>query len=292
MAKVYLHNSGHKEFIRDKWVEFAALMANDENGLSVITLPAEEMHDLHLFVENGLIEWEVSETGTYYIKKGKIVCFETVPKFFRTIRNNLTNATVEQTEIGAYLRQNYNAIMGGSTKVFPVDAINLDYDGNLSKNRVPIAEVVNLVFEYQAKHSKSFSLFLTWPQTENEDEDAYKNLLRQTITENLGDPRAVPFKELYEAGHPAVDDLHYDKLSVIGISKVIIQKASRHKFNLHKNEFYIYGEEGRRQMYSILLNFDFQAETPEHTVYTACIAKSLDEINDLRQADAAVAEEA
>jgi len=286
MAEPYLHNSKHKEFIRDKWVEFASLMAVEKDGLKIITFPAEEMHDLRLFAEKGLISWEETETGAFYITKGKIVCFETVAKYFRTIRTNLTNATVEQTEIGSYLRQNYNAIMGGSEKVFPVDVVNLDYDGNIARSKVPIAEVINLVFEYQAKHRRSFSLFLTWPFTEDDDPEPYKEMLKQTIANNLEDPRAVSFKDLYEAHHPTVEELDYNKLSVIGVSKVIIQKASRHQFNLHKNEFYVYGEQDRRQMFSILLNFDYQGDIAEHALYTNCVAKTLVDVIDLRDAAA------
>jgi hypothetical protein len=123
---------------------------------------------------------------------------------------------------------------------------------------------------------------MTWPHTEAEDEIRYKDLLKQTIGNNLNDPRAVSFKSLYEASHPEVNNLDYDRLSVIGLSKIIIQKAAHHKYNLHKNEFYIYGEEGRRKMFSMLLNFDFQQETADHAIYSNCVSKSLIEIINLR----------
>ena len=292
MAQPYLHNSTHKEYIREKWVEFASLIVDPDKGLSVITFPAEEMHDLRLFVEKGLISWTETETGSFYITKGKIVCFEKITKYYLTLRKSLTNATVESLEIGRYLRQKYHAIMGGDQAIFPVDVVNLDYDGNISKSWVPIDEIINLVFEFQALHRKDFSLFLTWPYTENEDEGRYKDLLKQVIGDNLGDPRAVSFKEIYEADFPAVDELDYNNLSIIGISKVIIQKAARHRYNLHKNEFFIYGEENRRPMFSILLNFDFQTDTPEHTIYTNCVTKSLEDINYLRNPAAQVVAEA
>lgn len=284
MADIYLHNSVHKEFIRDKWVEFSTDMLNNESGLSIITFPAEEMHDLHLFAEKGLIEWTLTETGAYSITKGKVVCFEKVSKYFVALNNKLSNAILESNEFGSYLRNKYEGIMKGSTKIFPVDVINLDYDANISKSKVPIDEIIKLIFEYQALHKKNFSLFLTWPETEAEDESRYKELLKQTINDNLSDPGAISFKELYESNnYPDVNDLPYNELSVIGISKIIIQKAAHYKYDLHKNEFYIYGEPGRRQMFSILLNFNFHENLPRHTLYSNSVSKSLVEINDLRK---------
>ena len=281
MAEIYIHNSTHKEFIRDKWVEFSTDMLNNENGLSIITFPAEEMHDLHLFAEKGLIEWQLTETGAYSITKGKVVCFEKVHKYFIALSTKLSNAVIETTEFGMYLRNKYEGIMRGSTKIFPVDVINLDYDGNISKSTVPIEEIIRLLFEYQALHKKNFSLFMTWPHTEDEDENRYKDLLKKTINDNLSDPTAISFKDIYETNHPDVEDLNYDQLSVIGLSKIIIKKAANHKYNLHKNEFYIYGEPERRKMFSILLNFDFQEHIAEHALYSNSVSKSLVDITDL-----------
>lgn len=282
MAEIYLHNSTHKEFIRDKWVEFSTEMRDGENGLSVITFPAEEMHDLHLFAEKGLIEWQLTETGAYLITKGKVVCFEKVSKYYIALSNKLSNAVIEPTEFGMYLRNKYEGIMRGSTKIFPADVINLDYDGNISKSTVPIEEIIRLIFEYQARHKKDFSLFMTWPHTEAEDEKRYKDLLKKTITDNLSDPSAVSFKEIYEENHPNVEDLDYNKLSVIGLSKVIIKKATNHQYDLYKNEFYIYGEPNRHQMFSVLLNFKFLENIAEHTLYSNNVSKSLLDIVDLR----------
>ncbi|MFS2185671.1 hypothetical protein ACCC92_03295 [Mucilaginibacter sp. Mucisp84] len=281
MADVYLHNSKHKDYIRDKWVEFASDIIEEEGGLKVITFPAEELHDLRLFVERGLISWEQTETGAYYITKGKVVCFKKDSKVFAAISSLLCNATVEQYEIGAYLRDKYNTIMDGKSKIFPVDVVNLDYDGCIAKGDIPIYEIFKLVFEYQARHQKKFSLFVTWPQTEADDDDVYKNLLKKTIGDNLNDPRAVSFKEGFEATYQNAAELNYNQLSIIGLSKIIIQKATNHGYNLHKNEFYIYRENEQDHMFSILLNFDYEADTPEYALYANSVVKSLAEIKEL-----------
>lgn len=275
MEEEYIRNSTHKDYIRDKWIEFSTDVIKVENGLSVITFPAAEMHDLRLFAERGLIEWQPTETGAYSITKGKVVCFEKSTNLFIALSNKLSNAVIEKDEFGSYLRSKYQGIMNGSKKIFPVDVVNLDYDGSISKSKVPIDEIIKLVFEYQALHKKSFCLFMTWPSTESVDSGHYKNLLKQTISNNLEDPRALAFKEIYEASLPCLDDLDYDQLSIIGLSKIIIQKASHHRYNLNKNEFYIYGEQGRHKMFSILLNFDFKEDTAEHALYSNSVIKSL-----------------
>ena len=55
-GEIYIHNSAHKDFIRTKWIEFINDNYNEDEIFGVITFPAEEMHDLRLFAENGLIE--------------------------------------------------------------------------------------------------------------------------------------------------------------------------------------------------------------------------------------------
>ncbi|WP_346316533.1 hypothetical protein [Chitinophaga sp. YIM B06452] len=280
---VYLHNSSHKDFIREKWIEFAQEMLTAGGNLSLITFPAEEMQDLHLFATKGLIEWEQTETGGYKIKKGKVTCFEKSDKIWMKLSKKLINATVEKEEIGSYFQSKYKAIMSKQTKIFPADVINLDYDGNISKNKVSIEDTIGLIFKYQALHEKNFSLFLTWPQTENEDEQSYKDMLKQTIEDNLDDPNAVQFKEKFETFFDSLNDLNYEQLSIIGLAKVIIKKASEHKFEIFKNEFYLYGEQNRRKMFSILLNFEFSKNARPHKIYSKDVVKSLTTLTDLNE---------
>lgn len=281
MDSVYLNNSKHKELIRDKWVEFIQEGGVTENGIGILTFPAEEMQDLHLFKKNGLIDWEENETGSYTITKGKVICFEKSSKIFRALSTKLVNAVVESQEIGSHLRQKYDGIMKGNQRIFPLDAINLDYDGNISKNKVPIEEKIDLIFKFQAIHRKNFSLFLTWPSTETEDEEAYKTLLKETIKNNLKDPTAVAFKEVFEKKFNEIEDLDYDNLSLIGLTKIILKKASNNKFKLVKNELFIYGEDGRKKMYSVMYNFEYDEHKADYLIYSEHVAFSLTEISTL-----------
>jgi hypothetical protein len=278
----YLHNSAHKEFIRDKWVEFIEAILIDGEELGVITFPAEEMQDLLLFKDKGLIDWKVTETGSFEITKGKIICFEKSGKIYRKLVSKLVGAVVESTEIGAYFRNKYEGIMRGSTKVFPVTAINLDYDGNLSKNKVPIEEKISLIFKFQAHHTQNFSLFITWPDTEDEDTDEYKALLRQTIANNLADPSATDFRDNFLESY-VLNDLDYENLSIIGLTKLIFRNSSNAYFKLVKHEFYVYGENGRRKMYSILLNFEFIGNAiSQSTIYSQDVVCALTKISTLQ----------
>ncbi len=283
----YLHNSTHKEFIRDKWIEFIEAILTDGEELGIITFPAEEMQDLLLLKDKGLIDWKETETGSYEITKGKIICFEKSGKIYRKLVSKLVGAVVESAEIGSYFRNKYEGIMRGSTKVFPVTAINLDYDGNLSKNNVPIQEKIELIFKFQAHHAQNFSLFITWPETEDEDTAEYKAFLHQTIANNLEDPSATSFRDGFLENYE-LEQLDYDDLSIIGLTKLIFRNSSNTYFKLVKHEFYVYGGNGRRKMYSILLNFEYIGNgTSQNIIYSEDVACALSEIHRLQdQAEA------
>ena len=282
IGQEYIHNSSHKEFIRDKWVEFIQDIIGEDEELGIITFPAEEMQDLLLLKERGLLDWEVNETGNFTITKGKIICFEKSTKIYMKLHTKLVGAVVESTEIGSYFRMKYHSIMNGNATVFPVTAINLDYDGNLSKNKVPIQEKIDLIFKFQGAHTKNFSLFMTWPDTENEDTAEYKTLLRQTIVNNLADPSATTFRDSFLENYN-LDELNYDDLSIIGLTKLIFRNSSNAYYKLIKHEFYIYGEIGRKKMYSILLNFEYIGNgTSQNTIYSQDVVSALTEIFTLK----------
>ena len=280
---IYIHNSAHKDVIRTKWVEFIQECVKHNEGVGIITFPAEEMHDLHFFRQNGLIDWEENETGNLTITKGKVVCFEKRSKIFMALSTKLVNAVVESQEMGSHLRQKYDGIMKGNQRIFPVDAVNLDYDGNISKNKVPIEEKIELIFKFQGIYKKSFSLFITWPSTEEDDEEAYKTLLKDTIKNNLLDPSACSFKEKFDQRFETVDELGYDNLSIIGLAKIILKRASNGKYKLSKNEFFVYGEEARMRMYSALFNFQYVDNRPENLIYSEDVASSLSEVSFLNK---------
>ncbi|HEX8331605.1 MAG TPA: hypothetical protein VF622_03230 [Segetibacter sp.] len=277
MAEIYIHNSTHKDFIRDKWIEFANEIYDGIDEFGIITFPAEEMQDLKLFAEQGLLEWEyLEETGAYDIKKGKIICFEKSTKIYKALQEKLVNAKVEPKEIGSFLSENYHKFSQGSnTHFFPVHVVNLDYDGNISKNKISINEVIRLTIFYQKIHKRSFSLFITWPCSENEDGEDYKTLLSDTIQGNID--ALEGFRRRFSELYTSLDTIEYDNLSVVGISKIVIHHAAQNLFSLNKNEFYVYGEEGRRKMYSLLFNLEYSGQQGrEQLIYQNNVIRALD----------------
>lgn len=282
MAKqIYAHNSAQKDVVRQKWIEFANEFYEAERGLSVISFPSEELHELELYKDNGLIDWDVTETGGRKITRGKIVCFEHEGSKYKEIVKKLINAKVESGEFGFILRTRYNSIMLGQTSIFPVDIINLDYDGCISRINVPIAETIERTFQYQAHHQKSFSLFMTWPHTEDVDLIEYKNRFKEIIAENIADIET--FREEFEMEYQSINSLNYEQLSVIGMVKIIFRNSSFRKYKLTNSEFLVYGgTHNRRRMFSILLNFNYvgQAMTQQQ-IYNEDVLYSLSEIEDL-----------
>lgn len=295
MSKEYIYkfNSTPKNFIREKWVEFATETFEDaSHDFGILTFPAEAMQDLHLFKKRGFIDWEEVETesadGTfnYRITKGNIRCFEKQTSIYKSLSQRLILAKVNNSDFCAYIVANYVKIMGGSDKTFPVDVVNLDFEGRLYYNlRYPLDNTIKCIFEFQKKHKRNFSFFITWPVVEQQDMEEYKDLLNSVIEANLEDPSALSFKDSFENIIGTIHDLDYERKSVIGVTKVIIKKASQNLFTLTKNEFYVYGHGdgiGKQRMLSILLNFKYDGRNgKENIIYANDVASAMINIIDL-----------
>ena len=284
MPKPYIHNSSHKNRIRDKWVEYLELVLKGENRhgsdktISVITFPAEEMQDLLLFAEKGLLQFKDTETGDYSLTKGKIICFEKNQKIWRYLKDKLVNATVEQ-DFEKFIIDNARKITLGHIDIFPVDCINLDYDANITKNKLPITIVIDRLFDFQSIHKKNFCLFLTWPKPFNVDQDepgSFDNLIR-VIRNNLTDPNATNFANRFNNHYKSIDNLSYEVVSIVGLSKQILNHSSTHGYKLENNEFFFYGESGRQKMLSVLYYFKYIGDVkPNHQIYSEDVARTLD----------------
>lgn len=282
----YKNNSSHKDIIRERWVDFirsSEIEDPDENGYVIITFPSEEMHDLMLFSEEGLITLEPTETGSLRITRGTVICFEKDTSKWRYLNTKLSGVNVYK-EFGNFLSSNYRGLLNGKIKIFPVDAINLDYEKMLSKNEVPIDIIIRYIFEFQTRFEKNFSLFITWPKPFEMDDDdpSFIDSLKQVIDNNLTDPNAISFRESFFESYESVDGLEYEHLSIIGLTKKILRESSNNRYQVSRNEFYTYGEDGRQPMISVLYFFAFVGQTKaQHTIYSEDVSKALIEINEL-----------
>lgn len=284
----YIYNSEHKNEVRQKWVTFLKKIVEedqreDDQGISVITFPAEEMQDLLLFAENGLIEFEDTETGSLLLKKGKVTCFESNGKIFKSLRTRLINVQIERN-FDTFISNKFKELNRGKINLFPVDAINLDYDGNISKQSIPIITTINHVFSLQANHEKDFCLFLTWPKPHdpNHDEPGFLDALKRVINDNLTNPNSVNFAELFKSQYESIDQVDYDFISFVGLTKQIIRISTSNRYQLIENEFLFYGEEERQKMFSVLYYFKFIGdEKPEHQLYSEDVSKSLVDVQNL-----------
>jgi hypothetical protein len=283
--EVYINNSSQKEIVRQKWLKFVSEFYNKEKGLSLLTFPSDELQELQLYAESGLINWIERETGGLEITRGKVVWFEKESLKFSIITKKLINASSEYGELGSVLRQKCQSIMNGDTKLFPVDMINLDFDICISTIKVPISETIERIFQYQSRHKKSFSFFMTWPHTEEFDLQDYKLQLKNAIQDNLTNPSATAFKEQFTLTYKSVSNLDYEKLSIIGMVKLILRNSSYRKYKTTNSEMLVYGgHSNRKRMFSILLNFKFVGETQaQHLIYAEDVITALTNIEDLNQ---------
>jgi hypothetical protein len=128
-----------------------------------------------------------SEDGTYNYKitKGNVPCFEKSAPIFQVLNRKLINAKVKRDDFIAYIEANFTRILGGRDKTFPVDVVNLDFEGRLYPNsRYPFDNTVKYNFELQKKHKRDFSFFITWPVVEDHDLIEFKELLENVIESN------------------------------------------------------------------------------------------------------------
>jgi hypothetical protein len=280
MPPTYRNDSEHKRIIRAKWVNYIKEIAPNEENLSILTFPSEEMQDLALFVEEGLINWEKTETSAFRITKGKIICFEKSQRIFAKINQNLAGAITFNQEIGAFLLQNYNKISvgGRESDLFPLNAVNLDFDDNLSKNPTPIWDICDMLFKFQSQHEKDFCLFITLPETETEDEVSFKHKLKQIISSNLLDVQNTAFIEQFNAKYVSLQNISYGNLVILGLAKIIAKHASHNNYQIHKNEFYSYGENGRHKMLSLLFCFKHVGGTAGPSLYLTDVIKTLNSV--------------
>ncbi len=285
MSETYNNNSSHKDLIRNKWIEFLreilAIREDRDQEVGIITLPSHEMQDVQLFVKEGFLQWEKTETDAWKITKGKLVCFEKLGSVFCLLRPKLVNAEVISHEIGSYFQQRYHQITSPDSKFPHIDAINLDFDGNLSKNNTSIDRLLKTIFEFQSRRKCNFSLFLTLPETETEDTDAYKSQLRNHIQSNIDSEHTASFRTLFQTKHNSIEDLEYYEFVIIGLAKMITKESSQTNYEIIKREFYLYGESDRRVMFSLLLNFKYIGDTPAHGLYFSEVVKTLDDIKKL-----------
>jgi len=289
MPEAYIHNSSHKNQVRDKWVKYIRMVVDGENrdkndnAIGVITFPAEGIQDLLLFAEHGYLEFEDTQTGSYILTKGKVVCFEKRSDIWRALKMKLVNVMVEK-DFEKFFTNNLKGIRRGKIEIFPVDCINLDYDANISKTEVPIEIMIDYLFGFQADHQKDFVLFITWPRPFNEDDDepGFQEGLKRTIRNNLTDPNAAVFAELFNNKHGQIEGIGYEFISIVGLSKQIVDKSSSNGYQLINNEFILYGEEGHQPMMSVLYYFKFLPNAPpHHEIYSEDVPKTLIEIQTL-----------
>lgn len=287
---IYVNNSEQKNYVREQWILFAKeTYTGKAHDFGIVTFPAEAMQDLHLFKERGFIDWEEVETESspgrpnYKVTKGNIRCFEIKTSIYKSISERLILAKVNNADFCAYINSQYPKILNGSDKTFPVDVVNLDFEGRLySNSKYPFDVTVKNIFEFQKKYKRDFSLFITWPLVENADLEEYKNLIQDVIITNLQDPSAEKFKISFKEEFSEVHDLDYERKSAIGVAKIVIKKASQNLFRLGRNAFYVYGGDKQQRMISLLFNFIYDGSTGnENILYSNDVASSMIKVVDV-----------
>lgn len=158
--------------------------------------------------------------------------------------------------------------------------INLDFTGSISNvTKRDILDVLNWIFKFQNKFQKSFSLFLTFANTNGTNEEIILTKFEDIINENISNVY-TGFKTIFEDKFESLQNIksNHNQFLATGISKYLIKFSSENKFNLKKYDFYYYKKQ-RHDMIALLFNFEFSSETiSQIETYKEDCLKCLDEI--------------
>ncbi len=283
MTDGYKENSPGKDFVREKWVAYTKESINNPTeGLSLFTLTTPEMEDVKLFVNNGLLEWSKKETESYEITKGRLYICESNGDRCRKINDVLVNAKVWSDDVGHFLFNFYSQLFKGDRKMFPLDMINLDFDGCLAKNKVGIEKMTEIIFDCQSKHRVKFSFFLTFPEIERCDleETEYMDMLNGLLEENLKNEFTIKFQEDFKDKYKTVKDLTHGQFLVVCVAKLIVKNATAKGYKIVENDFIQYTGGGDTPMISMLFRFEHTGQArPDHGLYFNEVPKTLKEID-------------
>lgn len=282
----YEFNSPEKKFIRQNWVEFATRINPEKENFSMIALTTESLDDLNLFADNGFYDIDHLESGLIRFNKGRFKCFETKGTTYRKLIKLLPNEFVIPGEIGFEIGKEYNQVFVelGESKSFPCDVINLDFTSSISNvTKRDILNVFKWIFEFQRKYNKDYSLFITFSNTNGENEIDILNKFEEIIQENISNTH-TDFKLKFEEKYSSMAELKtnsYNQFLVTGISKFLVKFASENKFKLDDFKFYTYDKE-RHKMISLLFNFKFvTGNIPPINIYREDCTKCLEDIEEV-----------
>ena len=280
----YKHDSSNKQLVREKWVEYIRLVKDgDGSPLSMITLPSNEFQELGYYANEGLIEaTAIEETGVLRIENGRIFCFEKDSKRYLELQSKLAGATSLNDDICSWFRNIRTRFLNGKKfDQFPFDAINLDFEGSMSKLRVSISETMDTLLLFQSKFNKPFAFFLTFPESSNTDTAEYKAELVSIIESNLNDDRNQDFINRFGATYGTIENMPYEALQAVGIIKQIIKESSVKNYKCLKCDYILYGGvevEGRqrKRMQSLLFYFAPEVDNVNHAaIYYNDVLNSL-----------------
>lgn len=259
----YRHDSESKQIVRGQWVQYIKdVKEGDLSPLKLIAMPSSEMQELFLYRDEGLIDAEYDEnSGKFIIEKGDVYCFEKKASRYRELFEKLIGATTRQDDICSSIRTNRPKILNNKSNLgFPLDAINLDFEGSLRKLKIPIEETVEDIIACQSVSNKPFAFFLTFPNAEDTDTHEYKQIIKKVLEKNLNDPYNAQFREGFSRTYGHVNSIDYEILHMIAVFKNIIKQVSQKNYTCDKSKIIIYGDKEqipdyRKRMTSLLFKF-------------------------------------
>lgn len=279
----YQNNTVQKDIVRKKWVEYSKNLydgCNDKNKFTLLTLTTPQIEDILLFAKNGLFSLTLTETGAYFLTSGKVFCCEKNTPRFLGIREKLVGAKVEEIDICEYI---WNS--GLSRKSFPVDIINLDFDGCLSKLKKDPERLIDTVYNRQKEFGKNFSFFLTFPVCDDIATDAYVKHHKTRISSMLEENSE--YNSIFTEKFNSINQIDFESVLTLSLSCFFARSANHFGFSLENCDFFVYGQKRasanieRKRMISLLFQNKYVSNTRSLNYFNSEVLQTLKPAIDL-----------
>lgn len=217
------------------------------------------------FQQEGLLKME----GEVYSPDSLTFC-ESLTLAYSLIREKLPNAKdirIPYEELVGSGRAGYHPWVS-QKRLFPFDVINLDFNKPpfllRDSDYSPYIEAVSKTFLLQKAHQCSFSLFVTCPAEDEQDNEVGRAKIIEVVNSNLAQTSssfAQRYRELYdvELVRP------YYQLYLIIIPKLVLRAGTQEDFEVSCTARFTYV--GRPKATTRMVSFIFDCEHCGATVY-------------------------
>jgi len=239
-----IYNSPQKWHIRTKWIHYASRRKekSGKNYINLLTLTSTKCYDIKLFQQEGLL----LTTDTGYARRSLTFC-EYHPERYARIRNLLPGARDWRGKLEKFVDAGRSYVSDRAQRWFPYDVINLDFTKpgfRQKEEKTSITmQTISKIFMIQRLKSHSFTLFVTLPAIEEDNDITGKTELDNCLNSNL-DGSYPDFEKNFLQKYPEKAFPDYREFLLFVVPKLIIKYGQSENFDTKCLERCSYINEG------------------------------------------------